>query len=216
MAFPNNEIVEIKVLYRVNDQVCMNVLHYQAVGSTAGGTPFELTEGLLDDFIAITGSSVLDTMQDMMSNQANIFDITGQGVWPTRFAVQHRAVDIDGENVNPVNAQNLAATIEKSGELGNRHNIGSFHLGGLPPGHFAAGELQAGSLGQLQSIADALKLHLVDGASTADWVPVILNKSPIPNTDPVRYEISGGTPISRTFAQSSARVMRRRTKGIGI
>ena len=216
MAFPALEIVEIKILYTVNSQVCMNVLHYQVSGNTTGFSPQDLTEGILDDFLTVTGTSVLDTMQDMMSNQATIFDVTGQGVWPTRYAVRHRPVTIVGDNINAVNAQNLAATIEKIGLLGNRHNVGSFHLGGLPPGHFVAGDLSAGALTLLDNIADALLLPLSDGLSTAEYIPVILNKEPIPGTDPVRYQISGGSEINETVRQVSARVMRRRTKGVGI
>lgn len=216
MAFPALEIVEIKVLYTVNSQTCMNVLHYQVDGNTTTFSPQDLTEGILDDFLAVTGTSVLDGMLALMSNTVTVFDVTGQGVWPTRFAVRHRAVSLAGANANPVNAQNLAATIEKIGLLGNRHNVGSFHLGGLPPGHFSGGDVTAGSFTLLDNLADAILLPLSDGLSTAQYLPVILNKEPIPDSDPIRYRINGGSEIAETAAKNTARVMRRRTKGVGI
>lgn len=216
-TFPVNTIFEIKYLYRVNGQVCMNVLHY-APG--AGAPPNvdipQCTQGLVDNAATDGNGTFIGEAKKLQSAQCTYFEVTAQMVFPTRWAVKRKVISIVGLNPEVVPNQNTAITFEKLGDLGNRHNVGSLHLGGISWTSFASGLLAAGVPATLDGLKAFLTLPVTDGVTPTQYDPCILNKRPIPGSDPVKYEIYGYSLVTSVHLQPTARVMRRRTVQVGI
>lgn len=221
MALAVNTIVEIKIGYTANDQQCFNVYHQGVYNGTgAGQDPAEWQETIKNKLFADSGTdgSVTKEMRDMMSDEVNMNLITVQIVYPVRYRLSQIVTTLPGLIAEPCNAQNVQATFTKLGDLGNRHNVGAWHQGGLPESSYVAGLLSAGASGALTNLANAFlaqQTYVVAGSSTT-FGPVILNKTPIPDTDPVKYQISGRTGVSAVVPRDTIRVMRRRTLRVGI
>lgn len=219
MAFPANEIVEVKIGYLVNDQQCWNVLHYLADDTFPGPSPFDIQTALLDhlDNQIGTAGTLINTMRLMWGLNVSLNYITVQGVFPTRYRMVKGEYTSPGLDAGTCEAQNVAAYIEKVGEEANRHNIGSLHLGGLSAAAYAAGELQAGYFGNLQTIAERMKdpISFTSGGVDYDYTPVILNKTPVEVDGKVKYLISGSTVLFDTVPYETLRTQRTRTKGYG-
>lgn len=220
MSIPENTIFEVKIGYLANDQQCYNVLHYLAGDTYAGLSPFDITTALLDnlDNQLPTAGRLLNNMRLFMGTNVLINELSAQAIYPTRFRAVKGSYASAGLAGNACNAQNVAAYIEKFGEEAGRNRIGSFHLGGLADEVFENGELSAGAFANLQSLAAniAETIEFTSGGVDFDFEPVILNKEPVPGSDPVRYAISGFTEIFGTVALQRLRTQRTRTKGNGI
>jgi len=220
MALPENTIMEVKIGYTVNDQQCWNVLHYVADGTYPGVSPFDISTALLDnlDNQLGTAGTLLNTMRIMWGTNVTLNLLTVQPIFPLRYRLVKGEYTSAGLGDGVCNAQNLAGYIEKFGELAGRNRMGSFHLGGLLEGSYDAGEISPGFFANLQTIAERIKepIEFTSGGVDYDYTPVILNKSPIPDSNPVRYAISGFTEIFDTSAFITLRTQRTRTKGYGI
>lgn len=219
MAWPEDEIVEIKIGYLVNDQQCYNVLHYVADGTFPGFDPFDLSSALLNTFDnqLATAGTLLNDMRLFMGPNVTINRLSVQGIYPTRYRAVVGAYTSAGLATADCNAQNVTAVIQKFGLGGERKDIGSFHLGGLSEEVYTAGELDEGPFGNLQSLAENLEAPLVvDEVEDQTYTPVILNKEKIVVDGKDRYIISGFTEIFGTDAKRTIRTQRSRTKGYGI
>ena len=216
MAWPNNSIVELKYLYHVNGQVLMNVLHYAPEGVSTGFTVPELTQAFLDSNQGNGNGTFMGEAKKMMASEANFYQVTAQLVYPQRWQVKKATVNVSGAIAGAANAQNIAMTFEKLGDLGNRHNVGSLHLGGISDTRYVQGLFTNTALTDAAGLQTFLTATLVDAVSPATYKPVIMNKTPIPGSDPVRYQISGSSPITTVLIQDTIRTMRRRTLRLGI
>lgn len=216
MSYDPGSIVEVRIKYDVNDQKCFNVLHYFAEGS-APGVDIDTIQLAFGQYLSedIDGRLVRE-MREIMSSGVQVEEVQVQQVFPTRIRSSVTEVNDVGQIASPADAQNVAAVIEKHGAFANRKNIGSFHLGGLPVSSFSNGELTNAFHLSLVALGNLLKnAIIVPGVTGATYTPCILNKEPVPGSDPVRYVISGGTEIVGCVAMETLRTMRRRTKGVG-
>lgn len=220
MPWPVNEVVEVKFGYIVNGQQCYNVIHLLAE-EQGTQSPLDYSEDLVAYFAstADTAGSLVHSMRLLMSEDAALNTISAQGIYPTRYrAFIGDLVDTNGLVASPCNAQNLAAVIEKFGEGGSRHDVGSFHLGGLPADAYVDGELAAGTFTALGVLATKLKGTFGDGVLPDDlsYTHHILNKTKETDEGKDKYVISGSTEIVGTKALTGLRTMRRRTVRRGI
>lgn len=216
MGVNTDTIVEVKIVYEANDCTLMNVVHYKPGIPVAGPE-----EGILDNFAVVFGDSGAGTLLGGMKNlqsELTVYDeFTLQIVYPIRFAVRHYDLPLTGTISGTVSRQNSAITVAKKGRMGNRHNIGAFHLGGVADFVFKTGGFDYATFGAEFGALEAGLLHkYVDPLNSTEWFPYILNKEPIPDTDPVKYRISGATQVVEVETNDFARVMYRRTKGVGI
>ena len=216
MAWEANQILETKFIYHVNDQTLMQVLHF--IPATPGtGVPLD---ELLAAFAALMtdsgGGSLLESMANLWGTNVECDQVTVQPVFPTRYAVRSEVSAQTGLGPSQCEIQNVSITWTKRGRLGNRSNVGSFHLGGIATAAFNDGGLAPGVLGAVGAMSNALLASRTDVANGVTYVPAILNKEPIPDSDPVRYRIKGATQVVSVTENDAARVMYRRTKGIGI
>lgn len=216
MSYDPGAIVEVRTKYTVNDQECYNVVHYFADGSTAGEDIFAI-QGAFGVYFgdAVDGRPV-NEMIDMMSSDALVESVHVQQIYPNRYRSTVTPINLAGVQAVACDAQNVCGVIQKYGELANRKNIGSFHLGGLPNNAYTGGSLSATFLGELGAVAAALATTwTVPGLLGATYTPCILNKTKIVVDGKDKFIISGGTPVIGCTAKSTLRTMRRRTKGYG-
>lgn len=221
MPFDPNTIFEVRVRYEANGQRCYNIFHLDAGGAVGTGLDERGWQDQLRDYYAggvATDGSLLKEMRDAMSEDVSIDEVAVQIVYPVRYrASKVTLLAAVGLVAEPLPNQNTALVFTKFGELGNRANIGSWHQGGLGISNFEDGSISAAGLGRMQNIRTAFldgPSFVIDGVTTS-FFPVILNKEPIPDTDPVKFRIKGKTDIVATNVEDTARVMRRRTKGVG-
>lgn len=216
MLLPAGTILEVKIEYQANLQQCMNVLHYVLRVNSNDVTPNIISQNALDVFAAIGANSIIGAMRPLMSGEVAFTRVTTQFIHPTRFVVWDRAVVAGGDSAETCTAQNIALTIQKRAEVAGRHAQGSFHLGGIADDMVAFGFATAGAIANLTALATELQASRVVVGLTPSLFPAILNKVPIPNTDPVKYEISGATEALQHLPHDTIRVMRRRTVGLGV
>lgn len=215
MAWEANQIIEVRIVQRSNEELLMNVLHYVPGTPGTGVLLNDLVAGFATAFGDTAVGTVLGGMRGLQSNQTELLEFVVQPVFPTRYASTHFEIAAVGTLGGACDRQNTHLAFTKKGRLGNRANIGTFHLGGVANVAFLAGELNPAHNAAAGNMAAGL-LHIYnDVANGIEYFPVILNKEPIPDTDPVRYRIKGKTNIVDVEVQPTARVMYRRTKGVG-
>lgn len=222
MALDPDSVIEVRIESDCNSQRCFNIFHLGVYsGSTAGQTPTEWQVSIRDWYVAglAVAGKLLNAMLDCMSNEASLTSVAAQVIHPVRYRASKVAIIAgDGTIVGSLTNQNTAAVFTKYGELAGQDAVGSWHQGGTPPNMFTNGSLSVGGLTAMATLAEAFleKPSFVVGGDNVTFYPAILNKEPIPDTDPVRYQIKGLTEVIQTEVQQTARVMRRRTKGVGI
>lgn len=217
MAYDLNTIIECKLQYTANAQKCFNVLHYLPDVIGTGFTITAMLNGLLNKLTNNIGFGWTFEVKGLMSADVSIDLVTAQVVYPTRYILQSKLVGINGTDVLTCKAQNVAATFKKQGVLANKHNIGSYHTGGLASGAYNAGELTAGFLTLMDNfITRFLGATMVDGVSPVNYFPAILNKTKVPGTSPPKYAISGASPVVAWTPQTTLRTQRTRNIGKGI
>lgn len=214
MAYPANSIIEVRIAYTANGRVCYNVLHYNPDNTGAGVDVDVLQTELATRVVAgaaIPGQ-ILNEMLNLMSQDVTIVDVAAQCIWPTRYRASKVAAGVVGLRTEEVDAQNVAAVIQKWGDQANRHNIGRFHLGGLGITVYDNGMIDGPALALLGDLAVALGNEInVVGTANVAYLPVILNKGPIIVDGQPDYGIIGYTEVVGTEAKSTLRTMRRRT-----
>lgn len=220
MAWPANEIIEVKIGYVANSQQCYNVLHYVPNDSGVGNLPVELSQAIVDalDSQAATAGTLLNSMRNMMSEDVTINELTAQGIWPTRYRMFKGSYAFAGLlAADPCPVQNIAAVVQKFGAGGNRKDVGSMHLGGLALSLYENGELTVGGQAALLNVANDMMDDIVTTTfGNVTYSPVILNKVPVIIDGKTKYQISGFTEMVGTIPKTEVRVMRRRTVRVGI
>lgn len=222
MPFDPDTIFEVRIESDCNSQRCFNIFHLGLFAGDGAGDDESGWQVRIRDFyvagLAVPGK-LLNAMLDCMSNEASITSVACQIISPVRYRASKVAIIAgDGTIVGSLTNQNTAAVFTKYGELAGQDAVGSWHQGGTPPNMFSNGNLSVGGLTAMGTLAEAFleKPAITIGGDTTTFYPAILNKEPIPDTDPVRYQIKGLTEVIQTEVQQTARVMRRRTKGVGI
>lgn len=220
----DDKILEVRIGYVANDQQCYNVLHYYINESgSVDDSALELEEDVVT-FLSAAGDdpgSLIYCMRDLMSQVAYINTIAAQGIWQHRYRAFTGTVSgFAGLQEDSLPAQNVAAVIEKYGADADRRSIGSFHLGGLSESMYSAGSFTAGAVVKLEALATAIEANLTvpgsDPLNPVTYSPVILNRTKVVIDGKNTWPITGYKELAGTTVKDTVRVMRRRTKGVGI
>lgn len=149
--------------------------------------------GLVTTYLATTGQNFTVT------------ELWIQDIRPQRYAAFRYLVNETGELNTSSQTTNVAGVITRRGALANRSAIGSVHIP-IPSDSawIVAGRLTPGMQTQLDLHAASMTAIIEVGGLTLQ--PGLLNNA------------SGlvSTPVTLAFPQETARVMRRRTVGLGI
>lgn len=133
-------------------------------------------------------------------------EIWSQPIYPTRFAKQILTPALAGTSTFASEAQNLAAVITRRGVPAARWAISSLHV---PSPTVAAWVLSGSLTAAAKAVLTTLATFCSDPVTTLAGhvlTPVI----------PRGPAAGDGVDIEQAFVQTSVRVMRRRTKGLGI
>lgn len=225
MSWPDtSKILEVRIGYLANDQQNYNVLHYYVnEEGPAADSPLELAEDVVTKLSAGADDpgELVHSMRALMGANVEINTIAAQGIWSPRFrAFTGVVTGLPGLSANNCNAQNVAAVIEKYGEGGDRRNVGSIHIGGLPQDAYVEGSLTPAAVVLLEAIGDAYLAGLTVETSVVGepitYSPAILNREKVILDGKPTWPIIGYKEVVGMSAKTALRVMRRRTKGYGI
>lgn len=203
-----DSIVEMSIRYSLNSQQFICIRHYKqnpdsAVTLTDGPTAVAQLAAAWD--VAVDGVST--GFGAFCHDDVRIHEIRAQAIYPTRYAYQAFTPTVTaGSRDGDAAPQNITAVATVRTPFTGRHQHGNVFMAGLIVADVVAGLLT-------DECKDALALAvapLVRDISTADpvssWNAVIYNR-----TTP-----ADSAYVSGWFPQDQARVMRRRTVGLGI
>lgn len=202
-----NDVVEMTLGYRSQGQQCLLVRHYFCANLPADRD----YEANLDDLMnawLIGPTPVVAPLQAMQHADVNVNFLMAQKIGPTRWFYKRSAQNSDGTHpgVEPM-PPNSAVTVSLQTETPGRGRSGSAHVGGLTTQTYTdAGFVDPDFLPLMQDFGDALITGIGGVAPNNYWKPCC-------------YSGPGPGGINRVIAatpQTTMRVMRRRTVGLGI
>lgn len=207
MAYPINvgAVAEFTVEGRLQNQQVMNVFHYVLEGDPV--TP--IADGRAAMVTALeqleANNDLLDLYTKAVSQDYEEIYLYGQWITPTRYAyVQGFSGPTSGTIATPSLPANVAGTIVRRGDLANRNNISTTHIPGVPNDATLGGEITPAQRNLYNDLLTVmLRTIAVGGAKTL--VPCAFN----------RQSPAGSAKLTEGYINTTARVMRRRTVGVG-
>jgi len=198
-------------------QTVMNTFHYRL--DAAGGV-LGTAGAFLDDFngaLDVAGGFYTKYV-DCLPPQLSAISADLQWIDRDRFVKRTFSVAAAGTFVHTPTTANLSACIELRANIADRRSIGTKHIPGLGGNAVAAGLLTGGLTAQLEAFVAECCLDVAAAGRTMR--PIVFGRARLGYTDrhgvvhppiPTSYrEIVSGT------VQTTARVLRRRTVGLGI
>lgn len=216
MAVPAGALLEVRIEYEVNNQKCMNVLHYRSLAPLADPvTPQDVQLAVLNDYGGMANGEFPGEFVKVFCGDVRLKRLVTQYVWPTRWRASFLDFDEPGLVAGATTAQNVQWTATKYGEEAKRSDIGSIHVGGMGSGTYSQGEITPAFKAVAEVLIEFLGTDLILTDPVATLVPSIANKEPIAGSDPVRYKYVGGSTIKLWTVRDTLRTQRTRTKGVG-
>ncbi len=194
-------ILEARLTGMHQNQLIMNVLHYQTSGATIVDGFVELAQvwGVINP-----ANKLIEDWRSCMSDEVKDIRVYLQWIAPTRYA--HRVftpvIDTGGVAVTAM-PTNVSATITRKGVLANRSNLGVLHLGGLPTSFVNQGFLTINGQNALDLFRSEAENELLVNAGATTLKPVIFNRANPANS----------VLVAESMIQKWTRTMRRRTVG---
>jgi len=209
------DVVEVTLKTTLHDQRCLNTFYYEVVVINP------VAPSVVTDLQSI--ATEIDTNAGSIYNKWRAAIPVTNSIKP--FGVQmikpHRSVRIDKVPTNIIatrgntSSTNLSAVITRGTDSGARGQVGSIHLPGVADADVAAGELDAALLVAMDNLAGAMLSLITVPAGGVQISPVLFHPD---IKDPLTHVVTRPwfiTQLTRAFPQPQARVMRRRTVGVG-
>lgn len=199
-----NAIVEVTFEGLHEGQQVMSTYHYKM------GTPATVPDGyaVLGELLTkvMGGGELFETWREAISVHVTDLVVSAQWIKPNRYRYRFDIPAIDSGGIaGDCNPTNVAIAITRLGEAANRHNQGTLHMPGVPLSFIDNSALQPAGAGLYSSHATVMLQDFVLPASGAEMIPVLFNK--------VNYLLC--PRMTAAQIQNYARVMRRRTVGVG-
>lgn len=216
-AIAGNSVCQLTLRSTLFGQEVMNTFHFRldlAGGALPDGAAF------LSDFNDML--AVADTFYDtyMLTLPVQCQNIYADLQWidPDRLMMRSFVVGPQGATVHVPTTANLASALELRGDIADKRSIGTKHIPGLGGVAVAAGIVQAALIAELANFGIQATLPVGIGGRT--MTPIIFGRARAQYTDKhgVVHPPIGKSyrPITAFRVQTTARVMRRRTVGVGI
>lgn len=204
-SLDTGDIVEVRVNYLMYGQRMMNVFHYKMDGSGS------INDGPTD--VSETAQNVAAGIDQWVakwlaggSTDCTVTDVEAQKIYPTRYPYQRTLVGENGVIETATLPQNIQLSIEKVGEVADRHGVGRVEVPGIPAAYASAGRVLEVGRDWLAELAFALALDIEAPFETPTrLVPIIFNRA-APATSQL---------LTTTRLNDTVRVARRRTVGVG-
>lgn len=197
-------------------QMCITTFNYMVDALPGGGAPsnvLALTQ--FDTAIEVAGNLVPDYM-DCMPVNYNLLAVDLQWISPLRYRKVSFTNAAGPGNGSVTTTPNLAAVITLVGERATRRSIANKHLPGLGGGDITDGFIDVAVRPMYLPILAQAQADVVAAGTT--YKPIIYGRFIAPFMkcgvlQPGQAELK--TPIVNGFLNATARVMRRRTVGVG-
>lgn len=198
------DVMQVVIQARMNNQVLLNVLHWQYEGSSPMINGEAEIDFILDTFVGEDG--LIGAWKDAMNVDCKIETVTAQIIKTLRFPYKRRQTDISGTLTGQALPQNVTASITKQSTITGRGRSGKMQAFPGSVTSVSGGNLTAGWKSALFNVATVVKSRLVTTGAQDDWAPIIYDRD------------ASGTQarVSDTLVQPTVRVMNRRTVGRGI
>lgn len=200
-----NDILAVTLKGTLFGQTVLSTFHYRVLVGSVETTYIPAAQAFADAFSAGVDNPTL-AMLAAQSPQYTLDSIRVQRLFPARETYVDSPVGLPGTNANACTASNVAATISKRGPLANPHNKGGVHIPGVSALNATAGVWDAPFLTLLNEVALRMRAIYNVPLSLSQSEMVIFNKGN-PNIS---------TTMVATTPQTTVRVSRRRTVGVGI
>jgi len=196
-------ILQVTLDFTVNGQLNMALFHYvfQTGTAIADGKAAAL------DFISKieVADELVPRFLDCISDEVLDLKVRAQWIWPARFRfVPSPTPPAAGGSLNAPLPSNVAAAITKYAETADRHGLGTLHIGGVPVTFVQDSLITVGGLIAYDALGD--KMSSVYVLTTGQAMAPVLYRRGNPALSPVIIEAN---------PQSTSRVSRRRTVGVG-
>jgi hypothetical protein len=205
---PPHSIIQVRVNGLLFGQKTINTFHYKWNEAILEAPDYRSE---LTDFDAVfqAANKVYSRMLDCMGASVFVQNISYQPVFPSRLA----AVTIGTTLTNGTAAGddlpvNTCSVILRRADEASRRAVGTLHVPGLTSAMLSAltNDFAAGHLLKLDLLGQAMLESIPSGFDFSQYDPVLFSVD-----DPENPLF-----ITQTASEGSPRVMRRRTKGIGI
>lgn len=216
-AISGNAVCQVTLFGTLFGQTVMNVFHYRldlAGGTVAAGGAF------LQDFndALNAGGGFYETYVNSLPAQVLNIRADLQWIDPDRFIKRTFVVNPTGGFTHIPTTANLAAVIELRANIASRRSVGTKHLPGLGGTGVANGLVTAALMAQIEEFGDQAILDVTVGLRTMR--PIIFGRARPAYTKP-DGTVMPALPksykeVSGYVTHDTARVMRRRTVGLGI
>lgn len=200
-----NDIVEFRLAGTLFGQKVLNVFHYRVEFDSGLPTYAQAIKAAADGFGVGTNNPTLALLACACAAYT-LDGIWAQRIYPTRDRGYYSAFALPGTNAGTCGSGNQSATIEKWSWVGTRHGIGATHVPGVPQESQVDGKWNNAYTTLLTALAGKIATPYSPPTDTACvMTPVILN----------RAAKAASVALNGTSVQSTVRVMRRRTIGVG-
>lgn len=197
-------IIEVTFQGRADDQVTLSLFHYRLNNAIANSDGTALADQLHTALIA--AGSLRALYLACCSNDFTLERMRYQWIYPTRYSAQDKAVGpLAGLIADVMAPSNIAAALLKRTFLTGRRQRGVLHMPGVAVGSIA-GSVLTGAAEALYSALGVRVAGTITLAGDEVFEPVIFNKQ-FPVTSPT---------IQTVDPEHTARIMRRRTVGVGV
>lgn len=201
----NNDIIEVRYVQDLFDQRLLNVLHYRAQ-MTVGAAEFPVVVAAMDAAMKATNGVLKQINGIQTANCVNVRN-DYQIVAPGRFSVVTTTglgagMGITGEYLA---TPNTAVVVTKRGQIAKKGGAGSVHIGGVDPEQIQGGQVAAATQVKMALLGTAIASDIPAGQGIT-LRPIIFNRiTPVLSQE-----------VATTTGQFTTRVMRRRTRGVGV
>lgn len=209
MGLEVGNIVAVSFVGEVLGQRTINTIHLRRA------SPVDPAKTVLQDLDDITfhmqpdggGADWLETdFRACCAQNWDLLEIVAQQLTPVRSVKRVRVEAVQGTWPSDCEASNLAAVISKRTNFGGRDQVGRIHLPGFPHNAAADGLVSSGLLTELNDLCAALDADYVVPVTGVSYNNCLYHKGESPDFD----------IVTEHFPQTTIRVMRRRTVGLGI
>lgn len=203
-TIPPGAIAAVTLLGKHENQQVMNVFHYKVMPVA----PITDGRAYLDSFLTLlnTDANLVTAWKNCLSEKCVALQLRGQWIVPQRYAVIDRET-APGEGTVAGNAYpvNTSCSITRRTDMAGRREVGTIHVPAVPESFLLNGNITEAGVTAYNLLGVESIRRITDPETDGEWIPIHYGRS-----NPAEpNEITG------YVLQPTARVMRRRTVGLG-
>lgn len=210
MPVNQGDLIQLTFVSRWNAQIIMLTTHYKCRTPASGSQSTAITlQGLIDYVDPAGANSLGDVYLKCLPENVILREMWAQKIYPAREVKQSKAVSYTGLwPTAEANTGNIDAVITLRTDKAGRSQVGNKHIGPMPQDAYTSGQISGAMILAMETLGEGL-VNALNTPASGQYDPVIFHR----NGDgaAAKSDLIGSYVI-----QTTARVMRRRTVGLGI